>query len=520
MSAFVNEPILELRRERNRRALVDALARLDATLPRSVPLLVGSDRGAAEGIDSTDPGHPDRLVATAGVASAADVDAAVARAARAQPEWAHRTPEDRADALRRAARLIRAERHTNAAIQVRECAKPWPEADADVCEAIDHIEYAVLQALALAAGRALMQLPGERNTLRYRPRGVTAAIAPWNFPLAIPAGLVATALATGNAVILKPAEQAPLSGHRLVDAFRRGGVPDDVIQLLPGEGATGAALVAHPGVHTIAFTGSEPVGLSIIRTAAETPDGQRHVKRVVAEMGGKNAIIVDSDADLDQVVPEVIRSAFAFAGQKCSAAARLLVHEAVAPTLLGRLRGAVESLRVGQADDFSIDVPAVIDRAAQERVLAAIATGARQGRIGAQQDVVPSTGWFCPPTVVTDLPPGSSLVTEEIFGPVLTSEAVVSVDAALDIVDASRFALTGGIFTRNPRVIDRVIDRSPVGNLYVNRQVTGAVVARQPFGGNRRSGIGAKVGGPDYALHFVEPQVVTESTLRHGLVME
>jgi RHH-type proline utilization regulon transcriptional repressor/proline dehydrogenase/delta 1-pyrroline-5-carboxylate dehydrogenase len=305
-----------------------------------------------------------------------------------------------------------------------------------------------------------------------------------------------------------------------VQTLRRGGVPDDIIQLLPGYGETGAALVAHPGVHTIAFTGSEPVGLAIIRAAAETPPLQGHVKRVVAEMGGKNAIIVDSDADLDQVVPDVLRSAFAFAGQKCSAAARVLVHEAVASALLGRLRGAVESLRVGQAEDFSIDVPPVIEAEAQQRVLAAIATGALEGRIGAQQTDIPAVGWFCPPTIIADLPPDSSVSREEIFGPVLTLEAVAGVDAALDLVTASRYALTGGIFTRNPRVIDKVIERSPVGNLYINRSITGAIVARQPFGGNRRSGIGAKVGGPDYVLQFVEPQVITENTMRHGLVVE
>ncbi len=520
MSAFVNEPILELRRAPARADLMDALARLDARLPLRVPVLVGDGEGAAEGIDSTDPGRPDRLVARAGIATPADVDDAVARATRAQPAWARRLPAERAEVLRRGANLLRAERHTLAALQVRECAKPWAEADADVCEAIDHIEYAVRQALALADGKELLQLPGEKNELRYRPRGVVAAIGPWNFPLAIPAGLIATGLATGNAVILKPAEQAPASGHHLVQALRRGGIPDDVVQFLPGAGETGAALVAHPGVHTIAFTGSEPVGLAIIRAAAETSDGQRHVKRVVAEMGGKNAIIVDSDADLDQVVPDVLRSAFAFAGQKCSAAARVLVHEAIAETLLGRLRGAVESLRVGQAEDFSIDVPPVIERESQERVMGAIARGAAEGRIGAQQTDIPGVGWFCPPTIVAGLPPDSSVSRDEIFGPVLTLEAMPSVDAALDAVAASRYALTGGIFTRNPRVIDRVIERSPVGNLYINRAITGAIVARQPFGGNRRSGIGAKVGGPDYVLQFVEAQVVTENTMRHGLVVE
>lgn len=520
MSTFVNEPFLELRRAGPRADLVDAMRRLQTRLPLRVPVLVGDGEGSASGIASTDPGDPERLIAEAGIATSADVASAVAEAERAQPAWAARGAHERAEVLRRAAQILRSDRHVLAALQVRECGKPWVEADADVCEAIDHIEYAVIQALEVAEGRELLQLPGERNGMRYRPRGVVAAIGPWNFPLAIPAGLVSTGLATGNAVILKPAEQAPASGYRLVRAFRDAGVPAGVIQLLPGLGETGAALVAHPGVHTIAFTGSEAVGLSIIRAAAETPDGQRHVKRVVAEMGGKNAIIVDSDADLDQVVPDVLRSAFAFAGQKCSAASRVLVHDAVAETLMGRLDGAVRALRVGQADDFATDVPPVIERESQERVLGAIATGAAQGRIGAQQPDVPAVGWFCPPTIVTDLPPDSPVSREEIFGPVVTLEPVRSVDAALDLLEASRYALTGGIFTRNPRVIDRVIERSPVGNLYINRSITGAIVARQPFGGNRRSGIGAKVGGPDYVLQFVEPQVISENTMRHGLVVE
>lgn len=489
-------------------------------LPLRVPILIGDERGATSGLESSDPGAPDRLVATAGVADERDVDGAVACALAGQPAWARLGLAGRAELIRRGIELLRRERPLLTALQVRECAKPWAEADADVCEAIDHLEYAIHQATALEAGRELLQVPGERNRMRYRPRGVVAAIGPWNFPLAIPAGLIATALATGNCVILKPAEQAPASGYRLVDALRRGGVPAGAIQLLPGGGATGAALVNHPNVHVIAFTGSEDVGLQIIRAAAETPTGQHHVKRVVAEMGGKNAIIVDSDADLDQVVPDALRSAFAFAGQKCSAASRLLVHEAVADTLLERLQGAVRALRVGPADDFSTDVPPVIDRESQERILAAIDRGAREGRIGAQQPDVPDRGWYCPPTIVADLPMGSPVVQDEIFGPVLTLERVSSVEMALDLIDGSRYALTGGIFSRNPRIVDMVLERSPVGNLYVNRAITGAIVARQPFGGNRRSGVGAKVGGPDYVLQFVEPQVITENTMRHGLVID
>ena len=292
------------------------------------------------------------------------------------------------------------------------------------------------------------------------------------------------------------------------------------MSLLPGYGETGEALVRHPGVHTIAFTGSGEVGLSIVRAAAETPDGQAHVKRVVAEMGGKNAVIVDSDADLDEAVPAIVESAFAYAGQKCSAAARVLAHEAVADTLLERLAGAVQVLEVGQAETFGTDVPPVIERDSQQRVERYAELGAREGRVVARTGEVPGGGWFCAPTVVGELEPDSAILTEEIFGPVLAVERVAGVDEALESLDRSRFALTAGLFSRNPRTIEDVARRAPVGNLYVNRHITGAMVGRQPFGGNRRSGVGSKAGGPDYLLQFVEPRVVTENTMRHGLVVE
>ena len=265
---------------------------------------------------------------------------------------------------------------------MRECAKPWPEADADVCEAIDFLEYYALEAVALDEGRELVQVPGERNTMRYAPRGVAAVIAPWNFPLAIPCGMTAAALAAGNAAVLKPAEQSPASAGALVDALHAAGVPRDALSLLPGYGEAGAALVRDPRVHVIAFTGSSAVGLEILRAAAETPEGQGHVKRVVSEMGGKNCVIVDADADLDEAVPEIVYSAFGYAGQKCSAAARVLVHEAMADTLLERLAGAIRVLDVGQADRFATEVPPVIEREAQERVerYAAMGDGARGGR--------------------------------------------------------------------------------------------------------------------------------------------
>ena len=469
---------------------------------------------------STDPGNPERLVAQAAAATPEEVDAALEAARRGHREWGRRTAGDRADVLLRAAQWLRERRLEVAALEVRECAKPWPEADADVCEAIDFLEYYARGAVEVEAGPELLQVPGERNTMQWRPRGVVAVVSPWNFPVAIPCGMTAAALATGNAVVLKPAEQAPGCAYVLVRALREAGVPPDALSLLPGEGDVGAALVRDPRVHTIAFTGSNKVGLEIIRSAAETPAGQKHLKRVVAEMGGKNSVIVDADADLDEVVPALVRSAFVYAGQKCSAAARVLVHEALHDALLDRLAGAVEVLEVGQAERLDIDVPPVIEQEAQERVARYAAEAERTGRIAARARSVPEDGgWFATPAVAADLPTDSPVLQEEIFGPLLAVERVRDVEDACDRVDASPFALTGGLFARNPETVDYVVDRTPVGNLYVNRAVTGAMVARQPFGGNRLSGTGTKAGGPAYLLQFVEPRVVSENTVRHGLVV-
>jgi RHH-type proline utilization regulon transcriptional repressor/proline dehydrogenase/delta 1-pyrroline-5-carboxylate dehydrogenase len=304
----------------------------------------------------------------------------------------------------------------------------------------------------------------------------------------------------------------------VVDALHEAGVPPDALALLPGFGEAGAALVRDPRVHVIAFTGSAPVGLEIVRASAETPDVQPHVKRVVAEMGGKNCVLVDSDADLDEAVPGIVYSAFGYAGQKCSAAARVLVHEAIADTLVERLTGAVEVLRVGQAEEFATEVPPVIEREAQERVLRYRELAS--GHIAASAEAPDSSGHFCPPTLASGLPEDSPVNREEIFGPLLSVTSVRDLDEAIDIVDSLPYALTGGIFSRSPATVEWVANRMPVGNLYVNRGITGAMVGRQPFGGNRRSGIGSKAGGPDYLLQFVEPRVVTENTMRHGIPVE
>jgi RHH-type transcriptional regulator, proline utilization regulon repressor / proline dehydrogenase / delta 1-pyrroline-5-carboxylate dehydrogenase len=519
LTPFANEPILELRRSPVRSQLTDAVNRLDGELPLSVPVMVGVDSRTGVELSSTDPGAPSRLVAAAALADERDVAAAIEEAGRGLRIWGSASAEDRAGALLAAAGWLRERRLELAALEVRECAKPWPEADADVCEAIDFLEYYARAAIELGRGRELLQVPGERNELRYVPRGIAAVISPWNFPLAIPCGMTAAALVTGNSVVLKPAEQSPGLALRLVQALRAGGVPPAALSLLPGEGDVGAALVRHPQVAAIAFTGSLPVGREIVRAAAEVAPGQRHFKQVIAELGGKNCVIVDADADLDDAVPAIVGSAFAYGGQKCSAAARVLVHEAIAEHALERLAGAVRVLVVGQAAELGTDVPPVIERAAQERVDGYAKIAAEQGRIVAQAEPPTGEGWFCPARLATDLPEGSAVVEEEIFGPLLAVERVRDVEHACDLVDELPFALTGGLFTRDPGTVRRVKERTPVGNLYVNRGITGAMVARQPFGGNRLSGTGMKAGGPDYLLQFVQQRAVSENTMRHGLVV-
>jgi RHH-type proline utilization regulon transcriptional repressor/proline dehydrogenase/delta 1-pyrroline-5-carboxylate dehydrogenase len=517
---FRNEPVLELRRGPIRAQLEGALEKVDHELPLRVPVWIGNDKRFADDVVSTDPSDPERVVATAATATAEEVDAAVETARRAFREWSRTPAEERAAILLRAADVLRRDRLRATALAVREAGKPWPEADADVCEAIDFLEFYARGAIELSKGVPLLQLPGERNELRYAARGVVAVVSPWNFPIAIPLGMVAAGLATGNAVVLKPAEQTPGCALLLAEALHEAGLPPGVFGLLPGEGETGAALVAHPHVATIAFTGSVAVGLNILESAAKVREGQTNVKRVISEMGGKNCVIVDSDADLDEVVPALVHSAFDYAGQKCSAASRLLVHEAIHDPLVERLIGAVEVLEVGPAERLSVDVPAVIEQDAMERHRRYVELSRTDGTIAAQaRDMPTDGGWWAVPTLVTDLPAGSDVLGHEVFAPLLSVERVEDMDDACDRVDASPFALTGGLFCRNPDVVEHVVERSPVGNLYVNRAITGAMVARQPFGGNRLSGTGTKAGGPGYLLQFVEPRVVTENTMRHGLVV-
>jgi RHH-type proline utilization regulon transcriptional repressor/proline dehydrogenase/delta 1-pyrroline-5-carboxylate dehydrogenase len=344
-------------------------------------------------------------------------------------------------------------------------------------------------------------------------------IAPWNFPLAIPTGMVAAALVTGNAVLFKPAEQTPAVAAVLVDALTAAGLPAGVLAFLPGLGEeVGAYLVEHPEVAFVAFTGSKPVGLGIVEAAARTRPGQRHIKRVVAELGGKNAVVVDADADLDQAVPIIVGSAFGYGGQKCSACSRLIVLDDVHDQLVERLVGAARKLKVGHPRSMDVDLGPLIDADAQARVRSYAALASEEGEVvlGAAGVDVPDDGYFVGATIVTGVQPGSRLATDEIFGPVLSVLRAGSFDEALSLANATDYALTAGVVSRSPAHIRLATAELRAGNVYVNRSITGAVVGRQPFGGYGMSGVGSKAGGPDYLLQFVEPRAVSENTLRQG----
>jgi RHH-type proline utilization regulon transcriptional repressor/proline dehydrogenase/delta 1-pyrroline-5-carboxylate dehydrogenase len=416
-----------------------------------------------------------------------------------------------------AAEWMRARRPALAALEVYEAGKPWAEADADVCEAIDFLEYYGRQMRHLDAGAPVQSPPGEVNTMRYQARGVAAVIAPWNFPLAIATGMVSAALVAGNAVCFKPAEQTPAIGARLVEALTAAGLPPGVLAFLPGLGEeVGARLVAHPDVALVAFTGSKAVGLSINSVASQVVPGQRQVKRVIAEMGGKNPLIVDTDADLDQAVPIILGSAFGFSGQKCSALSRLIVVGEVYDELVSRLVGATAVLRIGHPASMGTDVGPLIDSDARDKVQSYQAVGRQEGTVVVQRQDLPDEGWFVGPTIVADVKPGGRLATEEIFGPVLSVFPARDLDDALALANDTDYALTAGVLSRSPATIRRVSAELRAGNVYINRGITGAVVGRQPFGGLGLSGVGSKAGGPDYLLQFLEPRVVSENTLRQG----
>lgn len=500
-----------------------ALESVRGQLGRTYPVVIeNKPQPNVKLIDSVNPSKQIEVIGKWAAANIDQANAAVASCLKAFESWRETSVEERAALLRRLAQQFRNRRFELSAWICLETGKPWRESDADVGEAIDFCDYYALEMLKLASPLH-RDVPGEDNRYFYEPRGVAVVIAPWNFPLAILTGMAAAALVTGNTVIIKPAEQSSIIGAKLMECLQAAGLPPGVANFVPGVGEEiGPTLVGHPDVALIAFTGSLKVALMINEQASKTPGGQNFVKKVIAEMGGKNAIIVDADADLDEAVRGVVDSAFGYAGQKCSAGSRAIVLDGIYDQFINRLREATKSLTVAPADEPGCSVGPVIDAEARDRILKTIEIGKREAKLEYSHDIGPlaTQGFFIGPTIFGDVPEGSSIAQEEIFGPVLSVLRAKDLEDALRIANGVKYALTGGCYSRSPSHLDLVKRKFRVGNLYINRKCTGALVDRQPFGGFKLSGIGSKAGGPDYLLQFLLPRTITENQMRRGFAPE
>ncbi len=514
---FENQPEADFTLADERRAFTAAIAQARAQLPRECPLYInGMAVRTDDSIESVNPAEPAEIVGRVAQAGKDEADQALAAAKAAYPGWRATDPAQRAALVRRAADIARKRIHELSAWQILEVGKQWGQAHGDVGEAIDFMEYYARDMLRLARARRCGHAPGERNEYFYEPRGTALVVAPWNFPLAISCGMCSAAMVTGNCVIYKPSNLSPVVGQTLCDIFQEAGFPPGVFNYLPGRGSEiGDYLVSHPDVATIAFTGSMEVGLHIWETAGRTLPGQPQLKRVVCEMGGKNAVIIDDDADLDEAVLQVLYSAFGFQGQKCSACSRVIVLDAIYDRFIERLVEAARSIAIGPAEDPASYMGPVVDTAAQQKIREYIALGKQEGRLLLERDV-PDTGCYVPLAIFAEVAPESRLAQEEIFGPVLAVLRAASFEQAVEIANNTRFALTSGVFSRSPQHLEYARTHFRVGNLYLNRGTTGAMVERQAFGGFKLSGGGTKTGGPDYLLHFMDPRVVTENTMRRG----
>ncbi|WP_395088093.1 proline dehydrogenase family protein [Armatimonas sp.] len=519
-AVFVNNPEVDFAIPENQEKMQDALDQIQSALGFTVPIVINGKREeSAKVIERRDPSATAVIVSKAHFASVAQADAALAAASAAFPSWRDTSTKERAELLRRTAEQFEKRRFEISAWMVREVGKPWREADGDVAEAIDFCNFYAAEMERLSEPRK-RNLPGEWNEYFYDARGPAVIIAPWNFPLAILCGMAVAAIVAGNPVILKPSEQACRVGYFLQEALEAAGCPAGVSNFLPGDGEEiGPTLVNDPRVAVIAFTGSKAVGLSIIRSASEVRAGQREIKRVIAELGGKNAIIVDEDADLDEAVAGALASVAGFAGQKCSACSRIIVIGDAYEPFCHRLGEAMASLIVGNAADPATNVPPVVDADSQARIERYIEIGKQEGTLIGQKAVPPEligTGYYVAPSAFIDCPADGKLCQEEVFGPVVAILKAATLDEALAIADGTIYALTGGLYSRSPKNIERVRREFRVGNLYINRKITGAVVDRQPFGGARMSGVGSKAGGPDYLQQFLVPRTITESVMRRG----
>ncbi|MBI2027223.1 MAG: L-glutamate gamma-semialdehyde dehydrogenase [Deltaproteobacteria bacterium] len=524
---FKNEPYLDFSKDENRNKIQSALKKVKGSLGKNYsPIIDGKIVASADSGDgsaqSVNPAEPDMVIGSITEASENITEQAIQSCKKNFISWGTTPVSERAQILKKAAEIFRKQKSELSALEILECGKQWREADGDMCEAIDFLEFYAQEAVHLFELKQMGSEPGLRNTLYFKPRGVAAVISPWNFPIAIPVGMIAAALAVGNTVVFKPAEVATACGYKIYEILKEAGLPDGVLNFLPGQGRLiGNYLVRRPDVSLIAFTGSKEVGLAIIEEAGKTPKGQNHVKKVIAEMGGKNAIIIDSDADLDSAITGVLQAAFGYQGQKCSACSRVIVLDSVYDKFTSRLKEAALSIKVSPAEDPGSAVGAVINKGAFEKISQYIEIGKKEAQVLVQCEIPQgTTGYFVKPTIFCNVQPNHRIAQEEIFGPVLAVLKVKDFDEALKIANGTQFALTGALYSRSPKNIERAYKEFEVGNLYINTKCTGAMVARQPFGGFKLSGVGTKAGMKEYLLQFVEMKTVSENTQRQGFAPE
>ena len=513
---FIYAPDTDYADTEKRTKAEQALAKIKQELGKTyLPLINGEYIETSNYLDSLNPSRETELVGKVGQISVEQAEQAMNAAKEAFKSWKTTSATDRANILRKAADIMERRRHELNAWICLEVGKIIPQADGEVSEAIDFCRYYASEMERLAAGKTY-DIAGENNRYFYQPKGIAVVISPWNFPFAIATGMTVAALVTGNCTLLKPAATSSVIAAKLTEILVEAGIPKGVFQYVPGKGSeVGSYLVEHKDTHVIAFTGSREVGCRIYAEAAKLKPGQKHLKRVIAEMGGKNAIIVDESADLDQAVVGVVQSAFGYSGQKCSACSRVIVAASVYGAFLDRLVEATKSLNVGATDDPNIQMGPVIDPQARDRILEYIAQGKQQSELALEMPI-PDGGYYVSPTIFSNVAADHTITQEEIFGPVLAVIKSDSFDEAISIANGTDYALTGGLYSRTPSHIEQASREFEVGNLYINRNITGAIVARQPFGGFKLSGVGSKAGGSDYLLQFLDPRVVTENIQRQG----
>ncbi|MGE5314986.1 MAG: L-glutamate gamma-semialdehyde dehydrogenase [Acidobacteriota bacterium] len=513
LAPYKNEPLTDFTKPANRKAMQAALAKIGKELGQDHPLVIGGEEITTDDkLRSYNPSRPSEVVGVFSKATQELAVRAIETAAKTFESWKLVAPEKRAQYLFKAAKLMRKRKHEFSAALVYEVGKTWPEADADTAEAIDFLEYYGREMLRYAAKQPIVKIPTEKNELVYIPLGVGVIVPPWNFALAILAGMTSAAVVTGNTVVLKPSSDSPFLGWKFFQLMEEVGLPEGVINFVTGSGgAVGDTLVSHPLTRFVSFTGSKEVGIHINELAAKVQPGQKWLKRVVAEMGGKDAIVVDDQADLDSAVQATVASAFGFQGQKCSAASRAIVSEKVYERFVTKVTEKAKALAVGDASNPGNYMGPVVNKGSMEKILQYIETGVKEGgRVTAGGTRADGDGYFIQPTVIADVKPTDTIAQEEIFGPVLAVIKVKDFDEALEVANNTEFGLTGGVWTKNKKKAEKAKQVFHVGNFYINRKITGAFVGVHPFGGFNMSGTDSKAGGRDYLLLFMQAKLISE----------